>query len=192
MNAALQSLMYFTMSGAVLIGLVFFLINFLLGGIMMPFLKVKASRGKKLLVRVINPIHDYFRIGEIDEGFLVFKDRKKNTRRIYMQPGCVYRAATIHWVEIDDEKNCIYDRKGNQVSGFDAVKFDDLLKRALYKPAILGDNMMKIMLILLVFSLVLIAGVGILVFRMNGSVTTILNTVHSMTVTAVNGTGVIA
>src|SRR6056297_2377100 len=137
----------------VLIGLFFFGLNFIMGGLLGPFLKVKMSRGRKILVRVRNPVQDYFRAGEINENFLMFKDRSKNNRRIPMKTGCVYRAATVYWIDADDEKNSLFKRETSEsVSGFDAVKIDNLLVRALTSPRSADQKMIR-----LIFIFVLIA-----------------------------------
>jgi hypothetical protein len=139
--------------------------NWWLGGLFGPFFKVKASRGKKILVRVRNPVQDYFRAGEVIENHLIFKDREKDTRRIPMEYGVVSRAATIFWCEVDDEKNCFFKREdAKAVQTYDAKKTDSLLVRALYKPA-LEDNFTKAILLLVIVGLLFTIVVGVLVYR---------------------------
>lgn len=140
--------------------------KFILGGLLGPFFKVKRSRGKLLLARIRHPIQDYFVAAEISEGFLVFKDRKKEMRRIPMVAGCVYRAATINWIEVDDEKNCIFKRdSGAAVPTYDANKTDSLLTRCLYKPGLLGDNFVKIVLVFVIVLLIAVLVVGYLTYK---------------------------
>lgn len=145
---------------------VFVALNWLLGGFLRPFLEVKRSRGRKVLVRVRNPVQDYFKAGAIEEGVLIFKDREKNTRRIPMQRGVVSRAATVYWVEIDDEKNCFFRREtGEPVSTYDPVKVDSYIVRALVRPGLFGDNTVKMLLALVIVALVAIGIVGFLVYK---------------------------
>jgi amino acid transporter len=182
---------YFLVSGAVLMGIVVFIMNFLLGGFLGPFLKVKASRGRKVLVRVHHPIQDFFRVGEIVEGFLVYVDRAKETRRLKMQPGIVTRSLNVYWVEVDDEKNCFFKREsGDAVSGFDAVKFDELLKRALYRPLTLGDQLLKIALILLAIVVLGIIIIGFFSYKNYKGVQELLAILKVTTEAAAN-TGVV-
>lgn len=142
------------------------IMNFLLGGFLGPFMKVKRSRGKKVIVRVRNQVQDYFRAGVIEEGFLVFADREKNNRRIPMQPGVVSRAITVYWVEVDDEKNCFYKRAtGEAVSTYDAVRVDNLLVRALTRPGLFGDQTVKILLILIIVLLVAVIAIGFMTYK---------------------------
>lgn len=170
---------YFVISGAVLMSLVVFLMSFLLGGLLGKFMKVKASRGKKVLVKVRNQIQDYFAVGRIDEGFLVFKDRQKQQRRIVMQPGCVYRAASLFWLDVDDEKNTLFKRTTNdEVKGFDAVKFDNFIKRALEMPQSFGDKQLKIILILVLVAAAAAAFTGFMVYKQGETITQILQIVQ--------------
>lgn len=141
-------------------------LSWFLGGFLKPFMKVKRSRGKKVLVRIRNPVQDYFRAGAVEEGVLIFKDREGNTRRIPMQPGVVSRAATVYWVEIDDEKNCFFKREtGEAVSTYDAVRVDSYIVRALVRPGLFGDNTVKILLLLVILSIVAIGVVGFLTYK---------------------------
>lgn len=183
---------YFIGSGLVLMWIVIMFINFLLGGLLAPFFKVKVSRGKKVLVIVRNQIQDYFRPGEIIEGFLVFEDRQKETRRIPMIPGVVSRAATIFWVTVDDEKNTFIKRDtGEMVSGFDAVKYDELYKRALYKPLTMGDNLLKVVILLLILVLIAVVVVGFMNFKNYQVTQQILGIVQSAGTAVKNGAGVV-
>lgn len=135
---------------------------YLQGGFLKPFMQVKRSRGKKVLIRVHHPVQDYFRSGSIEEGILIWKDREKNTRRIPMQNGVVSRAATVYWVEIDDEKNAFFKRDtAEAISSFDAVRVDSYIVRALVRPGLFGDQTIKILLALV---LLLVVGVGIVAF----------------------------
>jgi hypothetical protein len=141
-------------------------ISFFLGGLLSPFMAVKRSRGKKVLVVIRSTVQDYFRAGNIEEGFLVFKDLQKASRRIAMMPGVVSRKAGIYWVEVDDEKNCFYERKnGDAVATFDAPKYDSLLVRAIYKPGILGNDYILYILILVLLLFVVSIALAYMVFK---------------------------
>lgn len=145
---------------------VLILINFVLGGLLAPFMKVKMSRGKKLLVRVLHPVQSYFVVGQLDEGFLIFKDRQKNDRRIMYTGGCIDRAVGVYWIAVDDEKNCLVSRlDGEGINGFDAVKYDELYKRALYKPNVMNELLLKIALIMIGVALIVLVAVAIFSFK---------------------------
>ena len=166
---------------------VFFGLNFFLGGLLRPFLEVKRSRGSKILIRARHPVQDYFRAGRIEEGFLIFIDREKNTRRIAMKPGIVSRAASIYWVEIDDEKNCFFKREtAEAVATYDPVKVDNLIVRALMRPGIFGDQMVKIIIILIVVALLFLLVIGYFTFKNTQMINLVLEAVQGV------GVGVVA
>jgi len=167
--------------------LVVFGINFLMGGIFWPFIKVKMSRGKKILVRVLNPVQTFYRVGEVREGFLVYKDREGNNRRIRLQPNCIDRGATIYWITADDEKNCLLQRHDNkEIDGYDAAKYDDLYKRALYKPNLLDDRIHKIMLLVVLLNTAALLFIGFLIFKLDGRILQILEIVQGAGVGVIN------
>lgn len=159
---------------------VFFGLNWMLGGLLRPFLEVKRSRGKKVLIRIRHPVQDYFLAGKIEENFLIFTDREGSTRRISMQKGVVSRAATIYWVEIDDEKNCFFSRHTSEaVPTYDPVKVDNLLVRSLVRPGIFGDQTVKMIVGLTMITLVLVIGVGFLVYQNSEAISLVMQQVQS-------------
>jgi len=143
----------------------FGVLNWLMGGKLMPFIKVKASRGKLILVNIRTLTHDYYKPGTIDENFLIFKDRKKEVRRISIEDNkCLFRASGVNNIVVDDEKNAIFSRNLSGVSGFDAIKYQLLYLRALYKPQ-LNNKQEKIMLFVLLGIGLAVIVVGFLVFK---------------------------
>lgn len=139
-----------------LILLCFGVINFFMGGSFMPWLRVKTSRGKKILVRVRTIVQDYYKSGIIDKGMLVFKDREKEERRISVGDGMVYRGMGVNNIDVDDESNGVVKRSFEAVSGFDAVKYNYLYLRALFRP----ENMTKEIRIIIVLLVLVLIGVA--------------------------------
>lgn len=135
-------------------------------GFLFPFLKVKMSRGKLVLVQVNTITQDYHRPGRIDTGFLIFKDRNKEERRIKVPRESIYRSKGINMVDVDDEKSAVMLRDYSAVSGFDGAKYNDLYLRALYKPTMF-DRKEKIMLGILVIVGVLVLGALYLGYQNN-------------------------
>lgn len=153
------------------------IMNFLFGGLLGPFFKVKSSRGKKILVIIRNPVQDYFKAGEVNENHLVFKDREKDTRRIPMEHGVVSRRAGIFWCEIDDEKSCFFRRDdGKGVMTYDAKKTDSLLLRALYKPTLQDDIIPKVTLVLVIVALLAVIVTAVLVYRQGQKIDLVMST----------------
>ena len=163
-------------------------INFLMGGLFSAFMSVKMSRGKKLLVRVLHPVQSYFVVGKLDEGFLVFKDRTKNIRRITFMSNCIDRAATVYWTTVDDEKNCMVQRMdGLAVDGHDAVKYDNLYVRALYKPNVMNEVLIKFALVLMIVCLLAIIAIGVISFKNMQNTDKILALLQPVVKAAVTG-----
>lgn len=160
------------------------LIDLLLAGFVHTFLRVKGSRGKKLLIQVRSPTRDYFKVGFIEEGMLVFTYRKElfkdaEQKRLGIDSSNIFRCLGVMWVQVDEETNNVGKHDFSVSKGFDAVKWDNLLKRALYRPSVL-DQREKIILILLILVLVAVCGLGFMVYQMNaklGSLVGVINTV---------------
>jgi hypothetical protein len=61
--------------------LIFFVLNFLTKGYIWMYLRVKASQGKKILVRLNASNKRGYSVGKYEEGFLVFKNLGKQQMR---------------------------------------------------------------------------------------------------------------
>jgi len=146
-------LVVFSYIGVLLLG--FGIVNWLMSGKLFPFIKVKASRGKLILVHCRTVTQDYFKTGVINDGFLTFKNRNKETKKIKINDSkALYRSAGVNNIVIDDEDNTIFTRQLKSVAGHDAVKTESLYLRCLYKP-ILTTKQDKIVLALLVVVIIL-------------------------------------
>lgn len=158
-------------------------INWLLGGLFKPYIRVRGSRGKLVLIKVKNIVADYFVTGKVEERMLVFKDRKKEIRRIVLplDRSGIYRSMAVSCVDVDDEKNAVITYSNELVPGFDAVKFNDLYTRAMYKPTLI-DNKTMIIIVLLVIAIIGIVAVGFLVNKNAG----ILKELAEMTRTTIS------
>jgi len=125
-------------------------------GFFWQFLRVKVSLGKFVLVKIRAVNRDYYRVGRVHEGFLVYKPTKHEKRISIPDSSVFYRSLGISWVDLDDEKNALVKPDFSTVTGFDAIKYNNLYLRALYSPKI-ADTMEKIIIGLLVLAVILIA-----------------------------------
>src|SRR3972149_3848286 len=66
---------------AIIVGILFIL-NFAMNGMVFAYLKVKASRGKYLLVQVRGATGWYYTTGGFEEGRFRYKDRHKKTHSL--------------------------------------------------------------------------------------------------------------
>lgn len=138
-------------TAVLLLAIMFF--SFMLKGFFWKFLKVKTSMGRLTLIKRRGQLRDEFLIGEIKEGFLVFKDRKEG-KKFINRIACdnntnkaLYRSLGVSWIDIDDE-NRICKCDYTAIPGFDSKKFSDLFIMAEQQPEI-GDNKQMIMLLIL-------------------------------------------
>lgn len=130
----------------------------------MPYMKVKLSFGKLVLVKVRAVNRDFFRVGKVEEAFLVYKGHKGNKRLSIPDSSVFYRSVGIMWADADDETNALVKPDFSTVSGFDAEKNENLLTRALTRPGIL-DSKENIMIGLIALTLVVVVIVGIITYK---------------------------
>ena len=168
------------------------IINFLSAGFLGIFIKVRASRGKLVLVKVHSMTDQYYKAGSISERALSYKARgQKEKKRIPIPEGTgFYRALMVWCIDLDEETNAIIQPTGESIDTYDAEKYEQLITRALYKPALTNQND-KIVLILLG---VLVLGVIILFFyskNIDGRTVLILEQLKNLNSVAGSSIGVV-
>lgn len=177
-----QEFYYYVASGFILMVLpVAFIAGVWLRGFFFPFLKVKASQGRLVLVRLRGSVRDHYTTGDPVDGTLRFKV-KKDYRTINMEPLAIYRSWNMNCIDIDEEKNSIILRDGQHVEGFDAQKFDDIIERALKKPNFDNNKQLVVLILLIIIILVLLANAG-MTYQLYKAVTQ----VNSITTAAIGG-----
>ena len=161
---------YFVISYAAVAGIIFFAINWLSSGFLVNFIRVKASRGKFNLVRVRTITGDYFCPGTIVEGFLVFKDRQKQRRRLSVDDRAFIASAMgVKTIDVDDVKNSVMKPDGSSSSGYDAVKYENLFVRTLMAPK-LEDKFIKIILIIALVGVLVGLVCGFLIYKQGAKI----------------------
>lgn len=143
-------------------------------GFFIKYLRVKASRGKKIMVEVDTVVDRYLASGIISDGFLIYKKRhaKKNEDkcRISVPAGSVYKYLGINWINVDEKNNNILKADFTVVDGHDAEQTEDLYIRALNKPSLI-DNKTKILIILIIIVMVMLLVIGMLNFQIYKKIT---------------------
>lgn len=135
-----------------------FIVGLLLKGFFWKYVKVRASFGKYILVKIKGIHRDYFAVGNIHEGQLIYKDylSKSNKRIEIKNSNAFYRALAVGWIDVDEQKNCVIMPSDNEsISGFDAIKMDNLFTRAMSKPS-LNDKTIKLLLAVIILVGVLV------------------------------------
>lgn len=157
----LQALYY----GLVMILTIVF-IALLMRGFFMNYVKVRTSFGRLVMIKVRSRLRDYFKRGWVEDGYLCyerkngFMDVSTVRIRIPSDEKVFYRCLSVLWVDIDEEKNVLCGTDYEAVDGYDAIKFDNLLKRALTRPNI-NTGIEKLMVFLLII-IVIMAVIGAL------------------------------
>jgi len=136
----MEALYYWIIIVCLTLGLPIYFSNWITKGMLFKLMKVFASRGQKLLVEVIHPIQNYYVIGKVQEGYLIVKDRatkaakEAKIKRINVNTGDVFRSMGVNCLRYDETGNRIVRPDFSTVSGFDAIKQENLYIRALYDP----------------------------------------------------------
>ena len=153
-------------------GIVMLITIFLVGifqkGFFFYFLRCKLSFGRLILIKLRAINRDHYAVGRIEEGFLIFKSPAGTKRLKIKDSSFFYKSIGIMWVDINEETNALCKADYTTVSGFDPIKHEELLIRALYKPG-LNDKTQKIMIGLLVLVVSGLVVLGFLVYK-NGTV----------------------
>lgn len=143
----MNDFMIVVLTDAVLLLSGFLIPTILLKGFFWTWFRVRTSWGKFVLVEISEVNRVYFKKGEINDGFLQYKDAKKEKARLKVPTDkpVITRKWGVSTITIDAETGAIVTPNFEVVSGFDQVKFEDLYERALYRPG-KADPMIKILI----------------------------------------------
>jgi hypothetical protein len=131
------------------------LINFLSNGFFGTFLRVKASRGKKVLVEVHAVTDVYYTAGSFNGKTLSYKTRgpKKKEKTLEVTQKQVFRKIGVFCVLTNEVNDNVIDIEFNAETGGDTETYDHLLKRVMMAPNI-DDMKQKVMMMLLVLIMI--------------------------------------
>ena len=143
MNEQLNLLLGYMIMGSGTIILGAFIFNFLTNGFFLKYLSAKASRGKKVLVRIYSEGETYFKNGVISSGALVvtLRDKKKTELTLDIKK-MTYRCMGVMCVDIDEENNVFLTEK-NLSNEFDSAKYNHLLDRAINSPSVVEEKITR-------------------------------------------------
>jgi hypothetical protein len=151
----------------------FFLMNFISSGFLINFIKAKVGRGKRALLFVEGRTGNYFKVGDIKEDELYYKNREGTKKILSIKEGQVRRIMNIPFMQIDDVKNAILNPDFTTASGHDAANVDNLLTRALMAPSTLLEKFVKIILIIVIVLVIVSLAIGFLTFKINSGIPSI-------------------
>lgn len=156
MNPAIANLLNWVLVWVGVIAGLTFILNFLTHGFFLKYLRVKGSRGKKILVEVETLTDRYMQVGYISEGFLIYRKRhakRGDNARIVVPQNSVIKKLGVYFINVDEEKNAVCKVDYTTAEGFDAEKVEMLYKRALYKPNLQQNLFLIILIIVLILAL---------------------------------------
>lgn len=111
------------------------ILGLLMRGFLLKFINVKASLGRKVLVRVREVAIWRYYIGKFDEQDLIIGGKKDRKRINNIHKDHIYRSLGINWIDLDGKTWAILPPHSVEgVTGFDPEKQESLVTRALYKP----------------------------------------------------------
>ena len=140
--------------------LTLFFCGVFLRGFFVNYFKVRTSFGKLVMVKVRSPLRDYFARGWVEEGFLVYKHNKDVIRlNIPQDVNPFYKCIAVTWVDVDDEKLAIAKTNYSTVTGYDAVKNNNLHTRALMRPNIVSGKEKLLLFLVVIVGVIALAGV---------------------------------
>lgn len=150
--------------GLVMVTTLFFCGAFL-RGFFINYFKVRTSFGRLVLVKIRSPLRDYFARGWVEDGFLIYKIKRgfRDYDKIRLNipkkgPSPFYKCLSVAWVDVDDEKHAICQTDYHVVTGYDAVKNNNLHTRALMKPTIASGQEKLILFAVIVVGLIALIG----------------------------------
>lgn len=124
-----------------------FFMNWTTNGFIFPCIRCKLSRGRLSLVFVKTIGGDYYKVGKIHEGMLLYKDSEKNKKHIPVESSAyISLIGGTKAIIVDGDKNIVIKPDYKDTTGFDAVKYENLYIRALTSPQ-LQDTSLKVILI---------------------------------------------
>lgn len=176
MNPILTS----TLSYMIVLILALVIMSFMQRGFFWKFFKVKISFGKLVIVKVRSINRDYYRVGRIESGFLLFKGSGKYDVRVSVPDSSFfYRSIGVNWIDLEEQKNAISKTDYTAVTGFDAEKYNNLYIRALTKPQLLNTDE-KILIGLIIGAIIGLIIVGYFAYHTSQDVTLIKESIESL------------
>ena len=148
--------------------LAWLIMGMIMKGFMISYIRVRASFGRLIMIKVRALPQDYYKVGKVEEGFLVFKDKNKDVKRTAIKREEIYRCLGVNQVDYDSETGGLGTYDFSTLEGFDPEKFENLLTRTLYKPSLEDPTKdFKIVKVMLVILILVNIFMGIMIYTMS-------------------------
>jgi hypothetical protein len=135
--------------------------NFLTKGFLFKYLIVRASQGKKVLVRVWSVTDIYYVVGSWNEGFFIYKIRNKELKRIPIQDlefkKYIHSEMAVFCINTDEEGTKFLDSslEATTFANIDPGRTESLFLRIKNRPTPKDK-----------YQLIIILGIGLLIAMM--------------------------
>ena len=149
------------LGSAFLFGLI--LANILTKGMFLNNIIVKMSKGRKLLVYILNENKNYIVIGKLEEKKLLFKDNAKKAHTMPINfKNNIFNFNNVSYCIYENEKDMILSKdQQNLDSRFNSILADEMIQRALMLPRLnMMSNKELIMIILIILCFIGIIYIG--------------------------------
>lgn len=150
MNEFVVELLYFVASYLGITIAIFIGLQWLTKGYIGTYLKVKMSKGKKILGTMRSMTGVYYVTGKFEGSDFYYVGRDKKSRTVVgVSSNDVYPIMGVFGIEIDEVANKVIDRKENSASEMSYIAVDNLVREVAEAPR-LDNRREKIILILLI------------------------------------------
>lgn len=168
------------LSNIVILLLAFVLVALFQKGFFWPYIRVRLSFGKYVLVKIREINRDLYRVGTIEENTLIYKAGKDKKRiTLPKDKPIFYKTIGVSMIDVDSETNSVCTIDYEPVSGFDAIKHENLYVRALTKPQI-TDNKEKIIFVLLIAAVAISAFIAYNMVKQGQDIVILKDTVANL------------
>lgn len=160
----MSDIMWTMISMVVIATLSFIFFAWYFRGFFIPYTRVRVSRGGKVLLKVRNPLVDYYAIG-VPEGKTV-KTTLRGGKNVQLSipSTAFYRTLGVVCCDLDEESGAVVTRDYNIVSTHDPVVINNLMVRQKTAPTSAKSQQ----IILIVLLVLVLLGVLIGLFMLSG------------------------
>lgn len=165
--AGLYDLFLQVIAYAIIIFGIVFLMNFLTKGFVLKYLKVKASRGTKQLIRLHRTTGIQYFVGKTEDGEVSFNTNRKTKKHYKVSKYNVHREMGVDVFEIDEEMSTVKTQNWRVSNGHNTDHFDGLLVRALEKPNLVDKTKEMILFIMNIAQCIMLAAALFLLYNIS-------------------------
>jgi hypothetical protein len=133
-------------------------------GFIIPYAKVRTSRGAKVLLKIRNPLVDYYTIGRPEGKVIKTKLRNGGEVTLSIPSSAYYRTLGVVCCDVDEESGAVVTREYNIVSTHDPITINNIMVRQKTAP----QNTRPQQVILIILLVVVLLGVFIGLLMING------------------------